>query len=66
MGTPVYMELSDACRIVQDYADLHTGGDVLAGLQDMEFCWDDLDREDRVAYTMFMRAGREMFTERAL
>jgi hypothetical protein len=27
----------------------------------MEACWDDLDKEDRVAYTMFMKAGREMF-----
>ena len=61
MGTPLYMELSDACKIVTDYAELHTGGDVLAGLKDMEACWDDLDKEDRVAYTMFMRAGGEMF-----
>jgi hypothetical protein len=34
---------------------------VLAGLKDMEACWDDLDKTDRVAYTMFMKAGREMF-----
>lgn len=61
MGTPVIMELADACRIVQDYADLHTGGDLLAGLQDMEFCIDDLDREDRAAFHMFMDAGRKLF-----
>jgi len=60
MGTPLYMELSDACRIVQEYAEIHTGGDILAGLKDMEFCYDDLDKEDRVAYTMFMQAGRKM------
>jgi len=27
----------------------------------MEFCYDDLDKEDRVAYNMFMAAGRRMF-----
>ena len=61
MGTPLYMELSDAVQLVTDYADLHTGGDVIAALEDMEFCYDDLDKEDRVAYTMFVRAGRQMF-----
>ena len=61
MGTPLYMELSDACKFVAEYADIHTGGDVLAGLKDMQACWDDLDKTDRVAYTMFMKAGREMF-----
>lgn len=61
MGTPLYMELGDACRIVQDYAELHTGNDVLAALKDMEICYDDLDKEDRVAYRMFMDAGRKMF-----
>jgi hypothetical protein len=55
------MELSDAVELVNNYADLHTGGDVLEALQDMEFCYDDLDKEDRVAYNMFMAAGRKMF-----
>jgi hypothetical protein len=61
MGTPLYMEMSDACTLVQDYAELHTGGDVLAALTHMQISYDDLDKEDRVAYNMFMRAGREMF-----
>jgi hypothetical protein len=61
MGTPLYMELGDACRLVQEYAELHTGNDVLAALKDMQECYDDLDKEDRVAYNMFMAAGREMF-----
>jgi hypothetical protein len=61
MGTPLYMELGDACRLVQEYAELHTGNDVLAALQEMGECYDDLDKEDRVAYNMFMAAGREMF-----
>lgn len=61
MGTPLYMDLGDAVQLVKDYADLHTEGDVLAALQDMEFCYDDLDKEDRVAYNMFMAAGKKMF-----
>lgn len=61
MGTPLYMELSDACEIVQNYADGNTGGDILAGLMEMGACYDDLDKEDRVAYNMFMAAGRKMF-----
>ena len=61
MGTPLYMEMSEACQLVQEYADNNTGGDLLAGLKEMEFCYDDLDKEDRVAYSMFMRAGRKLF-----
>jgi hypothetical protein len=30
----------------------------------MEFCYDDLDKEERVAYRMFMDAGRKMFAPR--
>lgn len=62
MGTPLYMEMSEACELVKSYADLHTGGDVLAGLMDMQACYDDLDKEDKVAYNMFMKAGRDMFS----
>ena len=61
MGTPLYMDISDACRLVQEYAELHTGNDILAALKDMESCYDDLDKEDRVAYTMFMRDARRLF-----
>jgi hypothetical protein len=55
------MDLGDACRLVQEYAELHTGNDVLAGLKDMQQCYDDLDKEDKVAYNMFMDAGSRMF-----
>ena len=61
MGTPLYMDLADAVRLVKDYAELHTEGDVLAALVDMESCYDDLDKQDRVAYRMFVSAGRRMF-----
>ena len=61
MGTPLYMDMACAVRLVNEYAEIHTAGDVLAALKDMEFCYDDLDREDRVAYRMFMAAGRRMF-----
>jgi hypothetical protein len=55
------MDMPSAVRLVNEYAEIHTAGDVLAALQDMEFCYDDLDKEDRVAYCMFMDAGRKMF-----
>ena len=61
MGTPLYMDLGDACELVQQYAELHTGNDVLAALKDMQLCYDDLDKEDKVAYNMFMDAGSRMF-----
>jgi hypothetical protein len=61
MGTPLYMSLGDACELVQHYAELHTGNDVLAALKDMQMCYDDLDKEDKVAYNMFMDAGQRMF-----
>jgi len=48
-------------QIVTQYAIDNTGGDVLAGLEEMQICYDDLDKPERVAYQMFMRAGREMF-----
>jgi len=61
MGTPLYMELGEACEIVTQYAIDNTGGDVLAGLEEMQICYDDLDKPERVAYQMFMAAGRKMF-----
>lgn len=61
MGTPLYMELGEACEIVTQYAIDNTCGDILAGLEEMEFCYDDLEKEERVAYRMFMAAGRKMF-----
>ena len=66
MGTPLYMTLGEACDLVTDYAATHTGGDVLAGLKDMQACYDDLDKQDRVAYNMFMDAGRKMFAPKIL
>jgi hypothetical protein len=61
MGTPLYMELKEACELVTNYAGIHTNGDFLAALNDMESCYDDLDREDRTAFNMVMRAGQAMF-----
>jgi hypothetical protein len=57
------MDMKDACRIVQEYADLHTGGQILEAIKDMEFCYDDLDKEDRVAFNMFVSVGKRFFTE---
>jgi hypothetical protein len=55
------MDMAGAVRLVNEYAEIYTAGDVLAALKDMQECYDDLNREDRVAYTLFMDAGRKMF-----
>jgi hypothetical protein len=61
MGTPLYMTITDACRIVQEYSRVYCENDILEGLKSMEECYDDLDKEERVAYQMFMRDARRMF-----
>ena len=62
MSTPLIgMELKEACDLVTDYADLPTGGDFLEALGDMTASYDELDRDDRVALNMVLRAGRRMF-----
>jgi hypothetical protein len=55
------MTLGEACDLVQGYAETYTGRDVLAALREMESSYDDLDNEHRLAYNMFMAAGRRMF-----
>jgi hypothetical protein len=55
------MELKEACQIVQDYAD-RQGLPFLEALISMEADWDDLDRQDRAAFIMFMKAGERMFS----
>ena len=52
MGVPVYMDLDDAYRIVKGYGSIQGIHRLLEILQDMEGCWDDLDRQERTAYTM--------------
>jgi hypothetical protein len=58
MGTPLYMELDDACRIVKEYAELYCEGDISEGVKSMEECYDDLEKEERVAYRMFVAADQ--------
>ena len=55
------MTLKEACEIVQDYANLQ-GLPFLEGIKSMEADWDELDREDRCAFIMFMKAGERMFS----
>ena len=63
MGTPLIgMTLADACSIVKAYADVQ-GLPFLEGLMEMDASYDDLDREDKVACNMVLKAGREMFAE---
>lgn len=61
MGTPLIgMTLKEAVQIVQNYADLQ-GLPFLEALMSMEADFDELDREDRTAFLMVMRAGQKMF-----
>ena len=52
MGVPVYMDIEDAYRVVTGYGNIQGIRGLFAILQDMEGCWDDLDRQERTAYTM--------------
>ena len=62
MGTPLIgMTLKEAIEIVNEYGTLQCDGGFLEALKDMEACYDDLDREDRCALNMVMKAGRAMF-----
>lgn len=61
MSTPLIgMELKEACDLVKDYAD-RQGLPFLEALMSMEADFDELDRDDRVALNMVLRAGRRMF-----
>ena len=55
MGVPVYMDVEDAYRIVTGYGNIQGIHGLFAILQDMEGCWDDLDRQERTAYNMIKK-----------
>lgn len=55
MGVPVYMDLDDAYRIVTDYGDIQGIRGLFSILQDMDSCWDDLDRQERTACNMIKK-----------
>ena len=55
MGVPVYMDLDDAYRIVKGYGSIQGIHRLLEILQDMEGCWDDLDRQERTAWNMIKK-----------
>jgi len=58
------MNLATACTIVKEFADEHQNGDLLEGVQLMDIHKELglLTEEQRLAITMFMTAGRKMFT----
>jgi hypothetical protein len=62
MGTPLYMELAEACSLVQEYAEENTNNDILAALAEMQADYDDLEKEYRVAYRMFVAAGQKLLS----
>jgi hypothetical protein len=58
------MNLATACNIVKEFADEHQNGDLLEGVQLMDIHKELglLTEEQSQAITMFMTAGRKMFT----
>ena len=55
MGTPFYMEIEEAYRVVKFYGDEYGHRDIFGALNSMEENWDDLDSMDRSAYKMVNR-----------
>ena len=55
MGVPVYMDIEDAYRVVTGYGSIQGIHRLLEILQDMEGCWDDLDRQERTAWNMIKK-----------
>jgi len=60
------MNLKQACEIVKEFANEHANGDLLEGAQLMDIHRELglLDEGQRIAFGMFMTAGREMFAPR--
>ena len=62
MGTPLIgMTIKEACDTITNYQNIQGLPGFLEALKDMEACYDDLDREDRAAFNMFMQVGQKMF-----
>jgi hypothetical protein len=55
MGTPVYMDIEEAYRIVQWHGEEYGHGNLFGALNSMEELWDDLDSMERAAYKMVNR-----------
>jgi hypothetical protein len=55
MGIPFYHTDESALEVVKDYQAMHGLDSIEDALIDMEFCIDDLDREDRSAFRHVMR-----------
>ena len=55
MGTPVYMDIEEAYRIVQFAGEAYDQHNLWGSLASMENNWDDLDSAERAAYKMVKR-----------
>lgn len=55
MGTPVYMDISEAYSIVQWHGEEYGHHNLFGALNRMEKNWDDLDSMERAAYRMVKR-----------
>ena len=67
MGTPVYMDISEAYRIVQWHGEEYGHRNLWGALSSMEENWDDLDSMERAAYKQVKRElERELLAVRVL
>ena len=55
MGVPVYMDIEDAYRIVQFYGESVGVRNLWETLNSMECYYDELDRQERTAYSMIKK-----------
>jgi len=55
MGTPVYMDISEAYSIVQWHGEEYGHSNLWGALNSMEEHWDDLDNMERAAYKQVKR-----------
>ena len=55
MGTPVYMDISEAYSIVQWHGEEYGHRNLFDALNSMEENWDDLDSMERSAYKQVKR-----------
>lgn len=64
MGTPVYMDISEAYSIVQWHGEEYGHRNLWGALNSMEENWDDLDSHERSAYKQVKRElEREIFNK---
>jgi hypothetical protein len=58
------MQIDQAIKIIYDYQERYSIPDVLATLEEMHLCFEDLTFHEAQAYRIFMNEARELFRPR--